>query len=504
MRTFILLIIILIPAFLYEACQAQYAYSLDLQFNENVGDRLAKGSAVYLFLEDQGKIVVSGSFTQYANTAKAITRLNSDGSPDLSFSINIPSMHSGATAVKHNDHYFFSVRCIMLDGTLRDTSFWYNKFYYLPYAGSPTKRERPISLDDTTLVYPGKNRLDIENPDIYQILIGLHENGEVDPNFPHFEAEPMFSSVSRVIKSIPGGGYYLTGRWNSVNGYESPDIIRLTEEFEIDTTFKSPFYSASISTVSVDNMGRAWFGPSNVYSETFQNEDIPLLRLNIDGSIDTTFAIPSVGHYSTEWFNTFNSVSTVVDDGSGYVIGGSFGSVNGEERICIAKLSESGELLPDFAEIDLMRGYGYIGSAGGDTSFIPPKVSHLEITQDGNLLAIGTFDDVGNNVCHNIMQYKPTPLKTRNYNDPFEMFTIHPNPTSNIIRVAYSAKVGFHPKQLNIYDISGSKTTQEPLSRASHNEIELNLHYLKSGLYILEILTEENQSSRKKLVIKNN
>ncbi|NEN24441.1 T9SS type A sorting domain-containing protein [Cryomorpha ignava] len=497
-----LVLIIILPTLFYQECHAQSIYSLDEVFNENIGDQLFKGSAVYFFREGDGKIVVTGDFQEYPNNAKGVTRLFNSGTPDPSFSFTINGFSSGAQTVKHNDHYFYANTCIMLDGSNPcDTSFWYNKFYYPPYAGSGTTRKRPLSLADTTLVYPGKNRLDMENPGIFQLLIGLKENGIVDPYFPHFEAEPMPSSLAREIEAIPGGGYYLVGKWTSVNGYESPDIIRLTEQFEIDTTFKSPFVSASISIVSADSLGRAWFSAANVYSEDYQDEDIPLLRLNTDGSIDSTFNMPTIGIYSTEWFNSINSVASVVDDGSGYVIGGSFGSVNGEDRICIAKLSESGELLPDFADIDFMRGYAYVFGGDTDTSFYTPTIRHMDVSDEGNLLVIGAFNDVGNHTCHNIMQFNPSALSAKTKKDPFEKFTVFPNPSSGVVNVFYAAKPGFVPAQLNVYDVSGRKLVQEPLPPGSRNEITLTFQHLKPGMYVIEILTEDKQSGRKKLII---
>jgi uncharacterized delta-60 repeat protein len=128
-------------------------------------------------------------------------------------------------------------------------------------------------------------------------LIRLNSDGSVDNTFSGLTSG--FSGAVSVREIIEvSGKYYIGGQWSTYNGVSAPDLIRINNDGSIDTSFSATTYSG---TSNVRGLGIQSSGKPIVA------EDTTVRRLNTDGSVDTTFT-------ATSYSAGFNVVNVLPDD----------------------------------------------------------------------------------------------------------------------------------------------------------------------------------------------
>ena len=166
-----------------------------------------------------------------------------------------------------------------------------------------------------------------------QNIVRLNADGSLDGSFasPVFT---MFYSRSEIFALAlqSDGRILIAGRFSTVNGVAVPTVARLNADGSLDTTFKTPFQDSGSSAyaVSVQGDGTILVGGSiQVLSEsTVYNS---LIRLNADGSRDTSFSS------STVW-----TVRAVLTTPAGDVLaGGGVEGVDGFPRFGLARFTAS-------------------------------------------------------------------------------------------------------------------------------------------------------------------
>jgi uncharacterized delta-60 repeat protein len=264
-------------------------------------------------VQSDGKILVGGNFTQYNGTARnRIVRLNTDGSLDTTFSI----------------------------GTGFNNSIW----------SIVVQPDNKILVGGQFTTYSGSGRAG---------QVRLNSNGSIDTSFDNAFANNTVYSIA--LQS--DGKVVLGGLFSSVSGVTCGGIVRLTTGGTIDNTFQlSGFTTGSFSGIyglAVDASGKIICGGTfDTYSGASVGANIA--RLNTNGTYDATF---NVGTGITG--STF--VTDVIPTNGKYLVTGVFDNFNGSSVGSIMRLNSDGSLDTTF---NAGTGTGYDSNAFGAPSYI--------------------------------------------------------------------------------------------------------------------------------------
>ncbi len=97
-----------------------------------------------------------------------------------------------------------------------------------------------------------------------------------------------FARQVNVVIPLPGDKFLIAGNFSAVNGGSAVNAVRLNADFTRDNAFAPASTNITFTTAHGDAQGRVYLGGSfsNYNSQTGYNH---LVRLNADGSLDTTF-----------------------------------------------------------------------------------------------------------------------------------------------------------------------------------------------------------------------
>ncbi len=102
-------------------------------------------------------------------------------------------------------------------------------------------------LEDQSVLIGGAIATDTLQPSLFRHLMRLLPDGSHDDTFPIVEAMPqgLNTHISK-IERAGDGSWYVSGRFEGVNGHISPHIAKLNPDFSVDTDFVSPLVYRSI------------------------------------------------------------------------------------------------------------------------------------------------------------------------------------------------------------------------------------------------------------------
>jgi uncharacterized delta-60 repeat protein len=298
--------------------------TLDTTFDPGTGTDGAVGTAV----QSDGKIIIYGGFRRYNDSPqKFVARLNSDGSLDPTFKLS-SVVNNPASAVLQADGK------ILVSGNFSDTSFAQLRIVRLNPDGT---------LDNTFNSGTGGNDfvgVGAVRPDGKIVISGpfttyngiarnhlarLNPDGSLDTTFnPVVGATENFTAI--VLQ--PDGKFILGGDFTDVNGIHGV-IRRINSDGSTDPSF-NPGTGANLSvyTAALQQDGKIIIGGNfTTYNGTPR---IRIARLNLDGSLDTTF-LPNLG--------ADNPILAMrLQDDGRIVIGGEFSDYNNAYRSHIARI----------------------------------------------------------------------------------------------------------------------------------------------------------------------
>jgi uncharacterized delta-60 repeat protein len=262
--------------------------SLDTTFTPGSGPNSSNVFAIHVLPDD--KILIGGGFTQYNGTARnRIARLNADGTLDTTFVIG-----TGANASTINAIAVQPDGKILIGGG------------FASFNGAARPR-----------------------------IARLEADGSVDTTFlPGTGANS--STVNRILVQ-PDGKILISGGFTEYNGVGRNRIARLNSDGSLDATF-DPGAGANSGTVSALALlpdGKILFG--GAFTEFNGVSASGLVRLNADGSLDTSFNTGAGAHGGTV------AAVTVLTDGK-IMIGGTFGRFGSSGSTRIARLHPDGEV----------------------------------------------------------------------------------------------------------------------------------------------------------------
>ena len=314
--------------------------SVDETFNAGgFGSSGQNANGVFALAEQpDGKILVGGEFTDFNLTARnAVVRLEADGTIDTSFTSGF------APGFRVNDIEVLPDGRVVMVGN------------FSTYSGQPRNRIVVVNADgslDTTIFNNSGtganseiNAVEVDANGKFLIagnvnftsyngtprnrIARLNADGSLDPTF-------MGAGANATIEAMelqPDGSIVIGGQISSYDGVNRRRIARANADGTIDTSFVpaesgANSVSADVLAVALQADGKILIGGN------FTTPEFRIARLNVDGSLDTSFNPPSGANDAV--------YSVAVQADRKILIGGAFTSVNGATRLGIARL-EPGE-----------------------------------------------------------------------------------------------------------------------------------------------------------------
>jgi uncharacterized delta-60 repeat protein len=209
----------------------------------------------------------------------------------------------------------------------------------------------------------------------------LNSNGSLDTSFN--SGGIGFNIQVHDFEEDSNGKLYVAGQFTSYNGTAINRIVRLNTDGSIDTSFNvgTGFNGTVVYNLEWDSTNNKLyvFGDFTTYNGTSINR---IVRLNTDGSIDNTFSIGT-------GFNNACYIGKLDSNGKLYV-GGFFTSYNGTGANRIIRLNSDGSIDTNFV-------YG----TGINSGF----VSHIEINSSGKIFVCGaTFSTYNGTTANRIVK----------------------------------------------------------------------------------------------------
>ncbi len=272
-------------------------------FNSGTGFyESVNGFCVYtVCLQPDGKIIVGGNFTSYQGvSANGIIRLNANGTIDASFDSGTGVNGAPVAAVlqpdgkiilvgqfaDYNGISSYNIIRLNNDGSV-DTTFISGQGFLSTWS---TMALDALLQPDGKIIVGGN--FDNYNGSAVNNVVRLNSDGTIDNGFT---IGTGIEGAVRCITLRPDGKIYLAGEFFSYNSIVANSIVLLNNDGTVDPTFN---IGAGIdaTTELITALTLQTDGKIVVGGEFGQFNGIPkqgMIRLNQDGSNDTTFNIGS-------------------------------------------------------------------------------------------------------------------------------------------------------------------------------------------------------------------
>lgn len=468
---------------------AQNNSDLDTTFNTNITPLSQGGRVTSIALQEDGKVLIGGSFNTIDGFSRiGIARLNSNGSLDLSFN---PGM--GVTALSNGTEYNADVSAI-----------------------SSVQPDGKIIIGGGFTKYNGVSRVGIAR---------LNSDGSLDTTF---NTNAINANGISVITFQPDGKIILGGSASIINGTTSQggasyrsSLIRINSDGSSDTIFNqgagpissNTSISGLIRTISVQSDGKIIIGGDFDYFNGTPLKD--LARLNVDGTLDTSFNIGGLGAIGAA---NYYVKSAIQADGKILISGPSL-NYNGVQKD-VLRLNTNGSIDTSFnldSDCNLfssdfisdvqnngkiiitgklnsnpnnykgpirLNSNGSVDSSynivgGGQGAQIYNHISQPDgkVIIVGNFLYFNTLDRIY------IARIGVDDLNVSSYES--KKIKIYPNPTNSILNLQNN---NINLSKIIITDLMGKIILTQ-----NHNTTQLNVEKLACGVYIIEAFSGQER-----------
>lgn len=290
-----------------------------------------------LALQNDGKILVGGSFTEYDGYVRNnIARINQDGSIDPTFDPgsgsssdvwDIQIQPDGKILVAgyfwtFNGYNYSGLVRLNPDGSMDNT--------FVPDTGIYNFLINSISLQSDGKVIAGGSFAYIGTTNVR--IVRFNTDGSIDPTF-NPNANSSATNINRVLVQ-PDGKILIAGAFSSLNGDQNiKNITRVDSNGIVDATFNPGANPGGmINDIHLDANGKiVVVGFFSTWNNSPANR---IVRLNASGSFDS-------GFNSGEGANSTIYCVTNQVDGK-YLIGGTYSQYNSISRNGYARLNGNG------------------------------------------------------------------------------------------------------------------------------------------------------------------
>lgn len=461
--TLILLItfyFISIPAY------SQATIGVDPSFNTGSGFDL---SVRKIIIQPDGRILVCGEFTTYNGmTANQIIRLNTDGTVDNSFisGTGVGTFQNiDAMALQSNGK-------ILIGGTFQDyNGTTCNNFARLNSDGSfdatfniGTGFDNSVSSiairNDGKIVVIG--HFTTYGTFSRDGIILLDPDGTIDLSF---DAGPF--PFGPGLYSL-GGLLVQSDNMIVIGSHPINSLMRLDTAGMFDLNFSA--YVDNLATVLIQQPdGKIIAGG------LFENA-APLSRNNIarfttSGMLDATFN-PGSGFEYINWPFSSAVLGLLLQNDGSIIATGAFDTYNANPINSIARINSNGSF-----NSTLNSGSGF-----GTTSGFPGSAGTIAQQTDGKLLLGGVFNDFDLSPCNNIVRLQGTGLTSTFENPNSTSFSIHPNPTSDEIKI--NINNSNEVNSIRILNVLGEIIFEQNILS---NPLQIYTHDYPSGMFFVKL-----------------
>jgi uncharacterized delta-60 repeat protein len=340
----------------------------------------------FIVVQQNGKILTGGNFNSYQSiTVNNFLSINNDGSRDTALEtgngFNTPinaivQQTDGKTIVGGN---FTNYQHTLQSGLMRfntdnsvDTSFNVGSGFFYYYNGTQGNiKSVAIQTDGKIMVggyfnaYQGVNQKN---------LIRLNADGSKDTSFNTGSGFVRSYDDSDSVNSIvvqPDGKIIIGSDITEYQGVVSKYLIRLNTNGSVDTSFNiGTGFDAPVLSVALQSDGKLIVGGKfKNYQGVSQNY---LVRLNSDGSKDSSF---NIGTGFGSLYTIGDVQSIVIQPDGKIIVGGKFSYFQGANQGYIIRLNSDGSKDSSF---DIGSGFG-------------SSVSSIAVQKDGKIIVGGSF-----------------------------------------------------------------------------------------------------------------
>jgi uncharacterized delta-60 repeat protein len=303
----------------------------DLTFNTGT----AASSTVWkTHIQADGKIVAVGNFGSYSGSSSpGITRINDSGSKDTTFNVGAGTVGATHTLTPTGSQYIIGGAFTSYSGSAnnyivrinsngtKDTSFNIGTGFNNTIYGTAVEPNGKIIVAGLFTTYSGSSTNTTR-------IIRLNPNGTQDTSFVTGAGLSGFSAIPSHLSVESDGKIYVGNGFTTYSGSTVNNFVRINPSGTLDTSFSGQILSPT-NRVGFNTTVRSLFiSSSNIYIFGDFNGYKPnaggLIRLNTDGTQDMTFY-------------TGNNIATggtpnnllVQTDGKILVIGASIGNYSG-------------------------------------------------------------------------------------------------------------------------------------------------------------------------------
>ncbi|SEP11977.1 delta-60 repeat domain-containing protein [Flavobacterium sp. CF108] len=335
-------------------------------------------------LENQ-KTIVLGNFTKFNNNpAFRIARLLEDGSFDSDFNTGQTGANNlikaailqkdgkiilGGNFTKYNDQLYNRIVRISSDGSI-DNSFNIGSGFNSQIYAMALQSDNKIIVAGNFERYNG-------NSSIIR-MVRLLPDGSNDPTFnAGFSADAIIDDI--LIQ--PDGKILVGGRFTTFNKQPYQHFVRLNTDGSIDTSFNiGDGFDKNVYSIALQSDGKIIVGGSFLmYNKSSQKR---ILRLNSNGTLDTSFN-SGIG------FNKGDVRAIFVQPDDRILVGGTFsGTYKNYASLRLIRLLKTGDFDNTF------------------NASVNNKIFALSITSDFRLLIGGNFNSVSGFSKHRISRLK--------------------------------------------------------------------------------------------------
>jgi len=402
----------------------------DVGFNAGNGPNSSPESS---FLQPDGKIVIVGNFTAYNNTnVNHIVRLQIDGSIDTSFNAAVEANFNidcaalqadgkiiiGGSPSYYNGVLLSQFKRLLADGSL-DTTFYIGPV--INYSNLSGTISKIVIQPDQKILVAGV--FDNYNGTSTCRIMRLNTDGSLDSSFNSCAV----ASYSIYAVSLQTDGKIIIAGTTSIGSQKY--VKRLNSDGTLDNSFNISADDAILES-NIQPDGKVIVG--GVFTVLQSTSKKHLARLNSNGTIDNTFNI-GIG---TDW----SVRSSAMQSDGKIIIGGAFTQYNGNSLNLIMRLNPDGSVDSTFypgtntqtgeilsiniqsdGKIIIVGGFSnfegkfYVArlnvDGSVDLSFNPSSganwiVFSTACQPDEKIIIGGGFSTFNNNVCGNIIRLK--------------------------------------------------------------------------------------------------
>ncbi len=204
----------------------------------------------------------------------------------------------------------------------------------------------------------------------------------LDQNFntPFFASEVL---GSRAVL-LPDGKYVMFFNLDTLADQSTGAIMRFNSDGSLDTTFSFTHDYGSVGAVAPAANGKLIIAANKeLYGvpDSFQHLRTDILRLNSDGSIDSSFGPAQTTDGSEVRVITVNGDGTIL-------VGGRFTAFNGQPNYGVVRLLSNGQLDPGFTPVTMTCPSNPIGGVGCGLWADPVVDGHGKIIIAGDFVSV--------------------------------------------------------------------------------------------------------------------